>query len=158
MVKHHEAIVHFPIALIITTFIFGIIGLVYKRELFKEIIFWNILVSLLTCIGALYTGFGEQDEVTDFRLREILELHQRNAYFMLIGITGLTAWMAFRRKIMDRMEYSAWMSLFFIISASVAYQGFIGHQMSRKQTEQIIQMHVSKPKVPSEEAATNWNF
>lgn len=158
MVKHHEAIVHFPIALIITTFIFGIIGLVYKRELFKEIIFWNILVSFVTCVGALYTGFGEQDEVSDFRLKEILELHQRNAYFMLIGIAALTGWMAFRRKIMDRMEYAAWMSLFFITSASVAYQGYIGHQMSRKQTEQIIQMQVSKPKVQSQEAEANWNF
>lgn len=145
--KGHEAIVHFPIALIISTFIFGVIGLLYKRDLFKEIIFWNLIVGVITSAIALYTGFKEQEGITDFRTKEILEMHVRNAYFILLILVSLVIWLAFRKKTMGVLEYAAWISLYFVGCASVAYQGFIGHEMSMKRTEQRIEIQAAKPRV-----------
>lgn len=158
MIRSHEAIVHFPIALFITAFVFGLIGIFYKRELFKEIIFWNTIIGLLACSAAIYTGILDQEQISDQHLQETLEMHKRNAYFCGIMLAGLTVWMGWRKKLMDRLEYIAWMSIFFVATTSIGYQGYIGHDMTFKQMEKTMEMSIEGRKQKPSQADFGWTF
>ena len=154
--KNHEAFVHFPIALLLSAFLFSLIGLFYRRGLFKEMVFWNLMIGLLATAGAIYSGAAEQEHITDRHLREEINLHERNAYTMGILLFILTVWMGFRKRNMKTMEYLAWLSLFFVASASVSYQGFKGHEMAAKLQEHEIQ--ASKPLPAPKTMDYGWNF
>jgi uncharacterized membrane protein len=154
--KNHEAFVHFPIALLLSAFLFALIGLFYRRGLFKEMVFWNLMIGLLATTAAIYSGAIEQEQITDRHLREELDLHARNAYTMGILLTIITVWMGIRKRNMKTMEYLAWLSLFFVASASVGYQGFKGHEMAAKMQEHEIQ--ASRPMPAPKVLDYGWNF
>lgn len=158
MIKSHEAIVHFPIALFIAAFMLGIVGVFYRRDLFKEIIFWNIIIGIVASAAAIYTGLEEQEKISDQHLQEVLDMHKRNAYFSGILLVVLTAWMGIRKKTMERLEYVAWMSLFFVASTAVGYQGYMGHEMTAKQTEKTIEVKISAAKLRQEPKPVDYGF
>ncbi|MBX9852040.1 MAG: DUF2231 domain-containing protein [Cytophagaceae bacterium] len=157
MIKYHEAIVHFPIALLLTALIFCLIGTFYKRGLFKEIIFWNLVLGVLATGGAIYTGFQEQEQIKDLQLREILDIHRRNAYILGIIFLCLLIWMGWRKKGMRNLEYFAWVSFYIIGSFAIGYQGYMGHEMSAKMDEYEIR-EASKPVPQKKELDYGWNF
>lgn len=152
---NHEAIVHFPIVLLTTSFMFGVIGILYKKRLFKEIVFWNLLFSLITLFAALYSGFEEEKYVEDPLLVESIELHKRNAWIMTAFFLGLATWLGWRKRGMRSQEYLAWLALFFIASSSVIFQGTNGYEMSM-----MLKKPVKKHSFPAEkkEMDYGWNF
>ncbi len=156
MMRNHEAIVHFPIALFLSAFLFALIGIFYKRGLFKELVFWNLLLGILATMAAIYSGFIEGEQIHDRHLDETLELHRRNAYIVCALIFCLTFWLGFRKKSMQGLEYIAWIALFFIASASVTYQGFKGHEMSSKIQE--FELQSIKSKLAPKALDYGWNF
>jgi uncharacterized membrane protein len=124
----HPLIVHFPIALIISAFMFTLIGLFYRRGLFKEVVFWNLIFGLLASGIAIYTGLREEKILisNDVNITEIMEAHKRNAYIICSFLLGLTIWMGVRRKEMRLLEYMAWTAFLMIGSAGIGYQGYSG--------------------------------
>src|SRR4051812_8035504 len=121
MSQVHPLIVHFPIALIITAFVFTFIGLFYRRGLFKEVVFWNLVIGLMATGFAIYTGLMEEKNIAnpDQHLKEIMEAHKRNAYIICAFLLGLTVWMGMRKKEMRLMEYMAWTAFLMIGSVSI---------------------------------------
>jgi uncharacterized membrane protein len=156
MIRSHEAIVHFPIALFLSAFLFSIIGLFYKRPLLKEIVFWNLFLGILATGAAVYSGFIDQQLITDRHLQEHLELHRRNAFILCVLLVSLTSWLGWRKSTMRNLEYFAWISIFFVASTSVGYQGYLGHDMTAK---------IHKKEIEATKSSTNvkqldygWNF
>jgi uncharacterized membrane protein len=131
MSQVHPFIVHFPIALIISAFIFTFIGLFYRRGLFKEVVFWNLIFGLMASAAAIYTGLVDEKNLVnpDQHVTEIMEAHKRNAYIICTFLLGLTVWMGFRKKEMRMLEYMAWTAFLMIGSVSIGYQGYSGTQM-----------------------------
>lgn len=131
MSEVHTLIVHFPIALIISAFIFTVIGLFYRRGLFKELVFWNLVFGLLAASVAVYTGLQQEKDLinSDGQIPEILEAHKRNAYIICFFLLGLTIWMGVRKKEMRFLEYIAWTSFFMIGSVGIGYQSYSGTEM-----------------------------
>jgi len=152
---NHEAIVHFPIVLLTTSFIFGVIGILYKKRLFKEIVFWNLLFSLITLAGALYSGYEEEKYVEDPFLAESVELHRRNAWIMTTFFLGLVTWLGWRKKEMRGQEYIAWLALFFIASSSAIFQGTNGYEMSIMMKKPVKEHPFP---VEKKELDYGWNF
>jgi uncharacterized membrane protein len=152
---NHDLIVHFPIVLLTTSFIFGVMGIFYKRGLFKEIVFYNLLFGMITLAGAIYSGIEEESLIEDPLLIEKAELHKRNAWIMSLFFFLLFTWMGWRKRKMKSQEYLAWLAVFFIASASVIYQGNLGYEMRE------MKMRSKKiPLVPKEnkEMDYGWNF
>jgi uncharacterized membrane protein len=127
---NHEAIVHFPIVLLTTTFLFGVIGILYKKALFKEILFWNLLIGLISLIAAVYSGLEGEKYIYDPFIRENLDFHIRNAWYATILFSGLILWLGIRKKFMQGMEYLAWLAIFFIASSAIIYEGTNGYEVS----------------------------
>jgi uncharacterized membrane protein len=143
MSQAHPLIVHFPIALIISAFLFTVIGLFYRRGLFKEVVFWNLVFGLLTSGLAIYTGLQEEKNlsITDHHVNEIMEAHKRNAYIICTFLFGLAVWMGMRKKDMRLLEYIAWTAFFMIGSAGIGYQGYSGTQMVFREEKGIRSHH-----------------
>jgi uncharacterized membrane protein len=131
MSQSHQFIVHFPIALIISAFLFTLIGLFFRRGLFKELIFWNLVFGLLASGLAIYTGLQEETGLlsTSKQANEAMEVHKRSAYIICGFIFALTVWMGMRKREMRLLEYMAWSAFLMIGSVGIALQGYSGTQM-----------------------------
>ncbi|HEY8401623.1 MAG TPA: DUF2231 domain-containing protein [Cytophagaceae bacterium] len=130
IVKIHPLIVHFPVAMLFSAGILALIGLFYKRGLFKEIIYWILLIGITSCLMGIYTGLQEEQIVsTDYNLRDLLTLHKRTAYILSGLFTMLFLWVAIRKRVMRLVEYSAWTVFLLFGSITVAYQGHLGAKM-----------------------------
>lgn len=151
----HEALVNFPIAIFLSCLVFALIGLFYKRGLFKEIVFWNLLIGVLTGAAAIYTGIHEQEHILDRQMQEALELHRRNAYTMAGFFVFLFLWIGLRKKKMRSREYFAWTTILILGSASVAYQGIMGHEMSAQKEKS--EARTETPEI-KKEMNYGWNF
>lgn len=154
--KTHEAFVHFPIALIISAFLFSIIGLLYRRGLFKEMIIWNLSIGIISTAAAIYSGMLEQSHVIDPFIREELDLHKRSAYTFGILLVILTTWMTWRKRTMGTVEYITWISLYFVASCTIVYQGYEGHKMTARMHQ--LQLEASKPSPAPKAMDYGWNF
>lgn len=132
--KYHPLIVHFPIALLLCASILSVIGLFHRRGLFKEMIYWILLMGVISCLLAIYTGLEDEKEVVgDYKVKELLQTHKRNAFILTGLFTMLLLWISIRKRRMRIMEYCAW-SFFLVLGGfSVAYQGHLGASMVYQQ-------------------------
>lgn len=144
--KEWVSIIGFPMTLILSTFLLGLVGLFYKRRLFIELVFWNLLFGLLFSFLALYIMVNLKEQITDQRIMEIVEVREKTAYFIVLFLTALFVWIAWRKRYMDRLEYFSWLALFFVASPSIAYISYIGNEMQQQTTTRLIEIQVSKVK------------
>jgi uncharacterized membrane protein len=159
MLKYHALIVHFPIALIISAFVFAIVGLIYRRRFVKDAIFWNLILGLIACGFAIYTGLmDEKNIVASEPIQEVMNAHKRNGYYMCAFLLGLTIWLGWRKKDMRFLEYVCWSAFLLIGAVSIGYQGYSGSTLVFKEgvgvkTEQ-------KPKISPEVEAEEegWSY
>lgn len=59
--EFHPVIIHFPIALIFTAFVFDILFFLNRRELFQSIASWLIIIVAFILIPTAFTGFLAKD-------------------------------------------------------------------------------------------------
>lgn len=154
LMENHESIVHYPIVLLTTAFIFAVMGVLYKKALFKEIVFWNLLFGMITLGGAMASGFKEETGTDDPLLMESMDLHRRNAWLLSILVFFLTLWLGLRKRKMNGQEYLAWIAIFFIASSSAIYQGHNGFTVSMMKNVPV----KSTAPLEKKEMDYGWNF
>jgi uncharacterized membrane protein len=160
MLKYHALIVHFPIALIISAFMFAIIGLLYRRKFFKDLIFWNLIFGLIASAFAIYTGLiDEKQLVVSNEIKEVLNAHKRNAYYMCSFLLGLTIWLGIRKTNMRFLEYSCWSAFLLIGAVSIGYQGYSGSTLVFKEGVGVKTEPKPKKELPEVEAEEEgWSY
>ena len=126
----HVIIIHFPIALFITSGFLSLIGLFYRRGLFVEILFWQLIIGVLLALASIYTGLQEEVQmaVTN-EMADLMAIHKRNGYIMTGFFFVLTLWLALRKKNMKIREYASWMIFVVFGSFIVIYQALLGTQL-----------------------------
>jgi uncharacterized membrane protein len=130
MIELHPAIVHFPVALLTIAALFGVLSLFTKKELFKEIAFWNLLLGVIGAIAAVFTGFiDEQNLVHNDEIHKVLVKHKFAGLVILILSFALLTWVWVRKNKYSKGEYIAWVLFLVIGTAGVFYQGFLGGKM-----------------------------
>lgn len=130
MIELHPAIVHFPITLLIIAALFAVLSLFTKKELFKEIAFWNLLLGVIGSIAAVITGFiEEQSLVHNDEIHQILTKHKFTGLGILILSFALLTWVWVRKNKFGKGEYTAWVLFLVLGTAAVFYQGFLGGKM-----------------------------
>lgn len=151
MYNYHPIVVHFPIALFTSAALLGIVGLFYRRGLFKEVLFWNLLIGFLATILSIYTGLQEEGlSMSNFRVVDLMTVHKRNAYIIAGFFFLLFAWMGLRKKEMKSFEYCVWCLLLLIGGMTVGYQTYNGTQLvyshgtGIKPYEEIINLQMQK--------------
>ena len=127
---YHASLVHFPIALFLSCCILGLIGVFFRRGLFKEILFWNLMIGIFFTIGSIYTGLKEESTpIMTHTMTELLNIHKRNGFILAGFFTSLGVWMGFRKKEMKNMEYVVWVLFLCIGGFSVYFEAHTGHKM-----------------------------
>jgi uncharacterized membrane protein len=130
MIEFHPAIVHYPIALISIAALFGMISLFKKKEFFKEVAFWNLLLGVIGAIAAVLTGLIEEQTLAHNEdIHQILAKHKFTGFSLLILSFAFLTWLWVRKNKFGNKEYTLWVVLLVVSTAITFYQGYLGGKM-----------------------------
>lgn len=88
----HPMIVHFPIALLITSVVFDLLATRWRPGSFREVSFYTLIAGLLGAVAAVITGSLAEEQVEESGVPGwILELHETLGYATLWLFIGLLA-------------------------------------------------------------------
>lgn len=90
MINLHPLIVHFPIALFLTSFLLDVVGVIFSKENFKRAGFYNLALAFLGALTAVYSGgIAEHDAQKLGVAPHIIHSHENFAYISLWAIIGI---------------------------------------------------------------------
>lgn len=88
----HPMVVHFPIALLITSVVFDFLATRWRHKSFQDAGFYTLIAGLLGAAVAVLTGAMAEEVVEDKGIPEsILEIHEALGYASLLFFLGLLA-------------------------------------------------------------------
>ena len=95
----HPVLVHFPIALLITSVLFDAAGHVFKRDSLRDGGFWLLVLGLIGGVAASIAGSVAEEAAEKAGIAEsLIETHESLA-FVTLGIFGiLFLWRLFLRN------------------------------------------------------------
>ena len=127
-------IIHFPIALVMAGFFSEILGMVTKKDFFKNAALFLLLLGAVGAIVAYVSGNLAGDGIEEGPLKSPLELHEKaaTATLWLVVIIAL-----FRVTIIyfkHNRRWVTWVSvlLFATLAGSVTVTGYLGGQLVYK--------------------------
>jgi uncharacterized membrane protein len=131
----HPMIVHFPIALLIVGFLSDLVGLVTKRDIFKQVGFYLFTLGAAGVIAAFITGSQAGDGIVEeSALKQALETHEEAAN-LAIWLTSIAA--IFRIALFVLKKYSGVMkmvslALGLLAVMAIARTGYYGGELVYK--------------------------
>jgi uncharacterized membrane protein len=128
MERHlHPMLVHFPIALLIISVLFDVIGVAFKRDSLREGALWLLVLGLLGGLGAVLSG-GMAEEVAEKAgiAKALLERHETWA-FVTMGIFGvLFVWRLFLRNHFTALTLAIYLVIASIGIGTLGVTGYFG--------------------------------
>lgn len=130
----HAMIIHFPIALLMAGFFSEILGLITKREFFKNAAVFLLFLGAIGAIAAYISGNMAGDGIEEGPLKNPLELHEQAATvtLWLAIITALLRGVVLYFKYNRRWITLVFVILFTALAGSVATTGYLGGQLVYK--------------------------
>ena len=129
-IPFHPLFDHFAIALLITSGLFTIVALFYKKELMLHMAFGTLIIGVLGTIGAFLTGEASAEKlIMNKSIYNILEVHETFGYIILIVSIVLFLWFVFRKIKFTKTEHIIISLIFVIMVGVLAYQNFLGADM-----------------------------
>lgn len=124
-------IVHFPIALLLAGFLSQVIGLVSKREFFRNAAIYLLFLGTIGSIAAYFSGDFAGEGIEEGPLEGPMELHEQ--------VAGITLWLSIATALFSigvfyfksSMAWTRWLStlLFAAVVGAVSYTGYLGGQL-----------------------------
>jgi len=88
----HPMVVHFPIALLITSVVFDFLATRWRHKSFQDAGFYTLVAGLLGAAVAVLTGAMAEEVVEDKGIPEsVLEIHEALGYAAFLFFIGLLA-------------------------------------------------------------------
>lgn len=88
----HPMVVHFPIALLITSVAFDFLAMRWRHKSFQDAGFYTLIAGLLGAAVAVLTGAMAEEVAEDKGIPEsVLEIHEALGYATLLFFIGLLA-------------------------------------------------------------------
>lgn len=88
----HPMVVHFPIALLITSVVFDFLAMRWRHKSFQDAGFYTLIAGLLGAAVSVLTGAMAEEVVEDKGIPEsVLEIHEALGYASLLFFLGLLA-------------------------------------------------------------------
>jgi uncharacterized membrane protein len=131
MAPLHPAFVHFPIALVVFSFIADLLGRISNKASLRAAAFWSLIAALL--FGAVTAATGYYDMT---RLRPVLgetfryvDFHMDIGWILVGAVVVLTAWrwLVYARK--DRSPGLAYLIAALLVMGLALFQGWYGGEM-----------------------------
>ena len=143
MLPIHPKIVHFPVALLISAAFFGILALLIKskRNLFKEILTWNLLLGVLGAIAAIISGLREEETlVHNDAIHEIMETHELLGFIFSGIFLAILIWILVRKSRMKIVEFTIIVVMLIAAAGLLGYSAHLGGKMVYKEGAGVIPM------------------
>lgn len=130
----HAMIIHFPIALLMAGFFSELLGLITKKEFFKNAAVFLLLMGALGAIAAYISGNMAGEGIEEGPLKQPLDRHELAASITLwlATITALLRAATFYFKYNRSWVNWAFIVLFAVLAGSVATTGYYGGQLVYK--------------------------
>lgn len=130
----HAMVIHFPIALILAGFFSELVGLITKKEFYKNASAFLLLLGALGAIAAYLSGNVAGDGIEEGPLKQPLEIHELVATITiwLAVITALFRAVTFYFKYNRRWVSWVFIVLFTALAGSVSATGYYGGQLVYK--------------------------
>lgn len=89
----HPIFVHFPIALIVVSFLLETAGLYLKKEELRSAAKWNLWIGVFFATFTVGTGLWAEETVKHpEEAHEIMELHETFGWLILVSASLLSLW------------------------------------------------------------------
>jgi len=123
----HPMVVHFPIALLITSVVFDLLATRWRRESFQEAGFYTLLAGLLGAVVAVVTGAMAEEAAEGNGIPEpVLEIHEALGYATLLFFIGLLALRLLMRWGLIRKMPALYLTMGFIGVVILTMAGYVG--------------------------------
>jgi uncharacterized membrane protein len=101
----HAALNDLPTALLMTAALFELLGLTMRRESFRQVSYWTLIVGALGGVAAVLSGLQAEENISHGdAVHRVMETHELLA-FVTLGIFGvLAAWRVWRERRMGTAE------------------------------------------------------
>lgn len=129
----HGASSHFPIALMIASFLFDLGSLLFKRPSWRIVGFWTLFTSVVVLPMAILSGFTGYLGWFGFSKWDAagLVLH-RNLSLVGAGVLfALAVWRMRRRDALKGAEFAAYLVLAALAMGVISYTGYAGAYVAR---------------------------
>ena len=127
-------IIHFPIALLLSGFFSELLGLITKKEFFKNVSVFLLILGALATLVAYFSGNLAGDGIDEGPLKQPIEQHELAATFTLwlAVITALFRVVTYYLKYNRNWINWVFIILFTALAGSVATTGYYGGQLVYK--------------------------
>lgn len=131
--KHaqHVVLIHFPIALFITSFLFDLLGRWRRDQRFSTAAYFNLVGAAVAAVPTVASGLvAWRWQLEGARLKGNLQLH------LILGLTSsgliwlLTLWRSRLRKGSDERLTAPYLALALVGAAVIALTGHVGGVLS----------------------------
>ena len=127
----HPAFVHFPIALVVFSFLADALGRLSSKVSLRAAGFWSLIAALV--FGAITAATGYYDMI---RTRGVLgdtfryvDFHMDVGFVLIGAVVVLTAWRWFVYARRDRFPGILYLVAAFLVMGLVLFQGWYGGEM-----------------------------
>jgi uncharacterized membrane protein len=131
----HPMIVHFPIALLITGFLFEVVGVAANKEFYSKAAFILLLLGTAGAVGAYITGNLAGDGVSELgSLKQALEAHEDSAVaslWIIGGIAVVRILMVVTKRFAGSLRWLA-VAFYLVGVLSIARTGHLGGNLVYK--------------------------
>jgi uncharacterized membrane protein len=126
----HPLIVHFPIALFFTAFLFDMLGWLLKKAELNKAAKWNLWVGTVGAAAAVGTGLWAESMVEHSgEVHQIIENHETLG-FVVLGISILlSVWRGFKDVTFSQRSLFIFLSLVIIMLATISVGAYLGGRM-----------------------------
>ena len=101
----HAALNDLPTALLVTAALFELLGLATRKESFRQVSFWTLIVGALGGVAAVLSGLQAEENISHGdAVHRVMETHELLG-FVTLGVFGtLAAWRLWRERRMGTGE------------------------------------------------------
>lgn len=122
----HGGLVHFPIAAAILSFAFDFGGIVLRKQSWRELGFWLLLVSAAAAVCAVTSGFIISQSWLASGTPPSWPLHRNIGIVTAILLVVLALWRGLKRDKITGREFAGYMTAAAMAAAAVGFTGYLG--------------------------------
>ena len=128
----HPAIVHFPIALVVTSILFDLLGRGFNKESLRGAAFWCLLGALLGGAAAAASGYFDYSRDALGDTTRYVQFHMYVGLVLIASVIALTVW---RWRIFARANTTPILYLLvaLLVAGLTLFQGWYGGEMVSSQ-------------------------
>lgn len=110
MENWHPLVVHFPLALLTTAWVLETVGVWFRRDTFRQVALWNLVLGTAGAVVAVLTGRAAAVTAKhSYEIHQVMTQHERLGYVVFCLAGAAVSWrLATRTSSRPRDRWVGW--------------------------------------------------